>query len=222
MAEEGAPTPEQTQQIPEIVPAHPYHRQKLLFLIFAGAISIILLVVGGYQLIEFTDSTGFCGRLCHTVMYPEYTVYQASPHSRVLCAGCHVGPGAGYLVKSKLAGVPLIFATITGDYHRPIPAPVHSLRPARETCEQCHRPERFTGDFVVQHTTYAPDEKNTSSTDTRILRVGGAVAYANCFVIVEPGTTLEIASGFGALFHAWSEGPTDWAGGGKHPELFGF
>ena len=28
----------------------------------------------------------------------------------------------------------------------PIPSPVHELRPARETCEQCHWPQRFTGD----------------------------------------------------------------------------
>lgn len=148
-------------------------RPKLIFLMSAGAIGIMLLVVGGYQLVDFTDSVAFCGRLCHTVMYPEYTAYQSSPHSRVHCVSCHVGPGAGYLVKSKLAGVPLIYSTITGSYDRPIPTPVHSLRPARDTCEECHRPERFTGDFVVQHTTYAEDEQNTPSADTRIFNVGG-------------------------------------------------
>jgi len=139
----------------------------------AGAIGIILLVIGGYQLIEFSDSTAFCGRLCHQVMYPEYTAYQASPHSRVLCSECHVGSGAGYLVKSKISGIPLIFSTVTGNYDRPIPTPVENLRPARETCEQCHRPERFAGDIVQVHTTYAADEKNTKTMDTRVLRVGG-------------------------------------------------
>jgi hypothetical protein len=39
---------------------------------------------------------------------------------------------------------------------------------------------------------------------------------------VEPGATIEIASDFGVLFHAWSEGPADWADGAKQPELFGF
>ncbi|MBI4266984.1 MAG: NapC/NirT family cytochrome c [Chloroflexi bacterium] len=149
------------------------HREKLLFLMFAGAISIMLLIIGGYQLIEFSDSTSFCGRLCHEVMYPEYTTYQASPHSRVLCSQCHVGPGASYLVKSKVSGVPLIFATLNGNYHRPIPTPVENLRPARETCEQCHRPEKFSGDLVRVRTTYAPDETNTPKVDTRVLRVGG-------------------------------------------------
>lgn len=149
------------------------HREKLFFLMFAGAISIILLVMGGYQLMEFMDSTAFCGRLCHNVMYPEYTAYQASPHSRVSCSECHVGSGADYMVRSKLSGVPMIVATIFGAYERPIPTPVENLRPARETCEQCHRPERFAGDLVRVHTTYLPDEQNTRKVDTRVLRVGG-------------------------------------------------
>ncbi len=152
------------------------HRDKLLFLMFGGAIGIVLLVMGGYQLIEFTDSVAFCGQLCHKVMYPEYTAHQASPHSRVACYACHVGSGASYLVKSKLTGIPLIFKTIDGTYDRPIPTPVENLRPARETCEQCHRPERFAGGLVITHATYAGDEKNTEKLDTRVMRVGGGEA----------------------------------------------
>ncbi len=148
-------------------------RNKLLFLMSAGAIGIIFLVIGVYQLIEFMDTTSFCGRLCHQVMYPEYTTHQASPHSRVTCAECHVGPGADYMVRSKMSGIPLIFSTIFGTYDRPIPTPVENLRPARETCEQCHRPKRFSGDLVRVHTTYATDEENTKQVDTRIMRVGG-------------------------------------------------
>jgi nitrate/TMAO reductase-like tetraheme cytochrome c subunit len=147
-------------------------QKQLLFLISTGAVSIILLVIGGYQLIDFSDSTAFCGLLCHNVMYPEYTAYQASPHSRVLCSNCHVGPGASYLVKSKINGVPMIWATITGKYDRPIPVPVKNLRPARETCEACHRPEKFTGDVLKTHTTYLTDESNTPQVDSRVLRIG--------------------------------------------------
>ncbi|OGO19225.1 MAG: hypothetical protein A2144_08785 [Chloroflexi bacterium RBG_16_50_9] len=148
-------------------------RNKLLFLMLAGALGIILLVIGGYQLMEFTDSTDFCGRLCHEVMYPEYTVYQDSPHSRVACAECHVGYGGGYLVRSKVSGIPQVWAVLTDSYERPIQTPVSNLRPARETCEQCHRPERFAGDLVRTHTTYSPDEANTEHVDTRVMRVGG-------------------------------------------------
>lgn len=152
------------------------HREKLFFLMFAGALAIIFLVIGGYKLVEFSDSTAFCGRLCHNIMYPEYTTYQASPHSRVLCSECHVGPGASYLVKSKINGIPMILSTITGNVDRPIPVPVQNLRPARETCEQCHRPEKFSGDAVRVHTTYLTDEANTQKTDTRVLRIGGGEA----------------------------------------------
>jgi len=35
-------------------------------------------------------------------MKPEYTAYQFSPHARVACAGCHIGSGANYFVKSKI------------------------------------------------------------------------------------------------------------------------
>lgn len=155
---------------------HQPHRDKLYFLIGAGALSLVFLVLGGLQLLEFTDSTPFCGELCHTVMYPEYTTYQASPHSRVACSDCHVGPGTDYFVRSKISGVPWIFVTIAGNYHRPIPTPVENLRPARDTCEQCHRPERFAGDLVRVHTTYQSDEANTQRVDTRVLRVGGGQA----------------------------------------------
>jgi len=151
-------------------------RTRLIFLMVAGAIGIMFLVIGVYQLVEFMDSTAFCGKLCHTVMYPEYTVYQGSPHSSVTCSQCHVGSGADYLVKSKLSGIPLIITTLTGGYDRPIATPVNNLRPARETCEQCHRPSMFFGDVVLTRTTYAQDVANTATTDTRILRVGGGQA----------------------------------------------
>ncbi len=123
---------------------------RLIFLIFAGAFSLLLLVVGAYQLYDFTESTVFCGKLCHNVMSPEYTTYQQSPHSRVRCADCHVGPGANYLIKSKILGIPMIWGTLTGTYPKPIQSPVENLRPARETCEACHWPEIFSGDLLIQ------------------------------------------------------------------------
>jgi hypothetical protein len=72
----------------------------------------------------------------------------------------------------------MIWATITGRFDKPIPTPVKNLRPASETCEQCHRPENFVGDLVVTHTTYLTDEKNTMQTDNRIMRVGGGALDA--------------------------------------------
>lgn len=154
------------------------HRNKLFFLVFAGAIGIAATVVGGYQLMQFMESTDFCGRLCHQVMYPEYTAYQGSPHSRVDCVDCHVGYSAGWMVKSKISGIPQMFATVFKTYDRPIPGPVKNLRPARETCEHCHRPEKFSGDLVRVIRHYQPDENNTEVIVTRVLKVGGGHAAA--------------------------------------------
>jgi hypothetical protein len=62
---------------------------------------------------------------------------------------------------------------MTDNYDKPIPVPVLNLRPARDTCEQCHRPEVFFGDVVKVHTTFLQDENNTREVDTRIMHVGG-------------------------------------------------
>ena len=149
--------------------------KKFIFLIAAGAISLMLLFIGSYQLYVYTDSTAFCGVLCHKVMSPEYTTYQASPHSRVLCSTCHVGPGASYLVKSKIRGIPQLFATIFNTYPKPITSPVANLRPATGTCEQCHRPEFFIGDMMKTNVTFNTDAANTKVDNTLVMRVGGGV-----------------------------------------------
>ena len=115
----------------------------------------------------------FCGQVCHTVMQPEFVAYGQSPHARVSCVECHIGPGASWFVKSKLSGLGQVVAVATNSYPRPIPSPVTSLRPARETCEQCHWPQRFTGDKVVVHTEYSEDEHNTAATTVLLMKVGG-------------------------------------------------
>ncbi|MDD4858850.1 MAG: NapC/NirT family cytochrome c [Dehalococcoidales bacterium] len=147
-------------------------QDKVIFLAITGAISLVLLVMGSYQLYEFSESNSFCGQLCHTVMNPEYTVYQHSPHSRVPCVDCHVGPGADYLVKAKIRGLPQVFATLFSTYERPLGTPVKNLRPARDTCEQCHRPEIFSGDILRTYTTYDVDEASTERAINMVLRVG--------------------------------------------------
>jgi hypothetical protein len=75
------------------------------------------------------------------------------------------------------------------------------------------------GSTIPAFTTRAPLEFWVRAGD---VRVGGESAHANCFVVVEPGATLEIASSFGALFHVWSEGRVEWADGTARPDPFGF
>ena len=101
-------------------------------------INVSILGTAGLKGVEYMDSNQFCGLTCHTVMSPEYTAFLDSPHSRVGCAQCHIGHGAPALVRAKISGSRQLFAVAFGTFSRPIPSPVEHLRPARETCEQCH------------------------------------------------------------------------------------
>jgi len=151
----------------------PSQRGALAF-VFAFVVAFIgLSVVGSYRAYEFTDSVQFCGQLCHSVMAPEFTAYQLSPHARVACVDCHVGAGATWYVKSKLSGARQVFATAFNTYPRPIPTPVHNLRPAAETCEQCHWPKKFYGAQLKVFTHYASDEKNTPHQIRMLINTGG-------------------------------------------------
>ena len=134
---------------------------------------VMLSAVGSYKAYEFTDSVQFCGQLCHSVMNPEFTAYSLSPHARVACVECHVGAGATWYVKSKLSGARQVFATAFKTYPRPIPTPVHNLRPAQETCEECHWPRKFYGAQMKVFTHYASDEKNTPRQIRMLIRTGG-------------------------------------------------
>ncbi|MFZ0687806.1 MAG: NapC/NirT family cytochrome c [Terriglobales bacterium] len=151
----------------------PVVRRTLEYVAVATVLNLLIVGTASYRGVEYMDSVNFCGKTCHTVMDPEYTAYQNSPHSRVACVECHIGPGAGWFVKSKLSGLRQVVAVTFHTYSRPIPSPVKYLRPARETCEQCHWPQRFTGDKFLVNTSYKDDEKNTPQTDVLVVKVGG-------------------------------------------------
>ncbi len=148
-------------------------RALLLFIVVSSIVFLGLISTASYQAYHFTDSVTFCGELCHSVMEPEYIAYQASPHARVTCAECHVGPGAGWYVQSKLSGAYQIYSVLFKKYPRPIPTPVHSLRPAQETCEQCHWPEKFFGAQLKVITRFGHDEKNSVRQISTLIRTGG-------------------------------------------------
>src|ERR1700686_1887502 len=145
----------------------------ILFIAVATALNVIIFSFASYRGVSYMDTANFCGQTCHTVMAPEFSAYQNSPHSHVECVECHIGPGAGWFVQSKVSGLRQVFAVTFHTYSRPIPSPVKYLRPARETCEQCHWPQRFTGDKFLVNTSYKDDEKNTPQTDVLLLKVGG-------------------------------------------------
>jgi NapC/NirT cytochrome c family, N-terminal region len=148
-------------------------RRRVFFVVGATLVNVTLVSLAAYQGVTYMDSTEFCGELCHSVMKPEFAAYQRSPHARVSCTKCHIGAGASWFVRSKLSGVRQVLATATGNFSRPIPTPVHHLRPARETCERCHWPQKFHGSRLLVRQVYKPDEKNTRTSNVVRLKVGG-------------------------------------------------
>lgn len=147
----------------------------ITFVVFSG-INIALTMIIFIASLEYLDSASFCGELCHTVMRPEFTAYERSPHARVRCVQCHIGPGASWFVKSKIAGLRQVYAVMAKTYHRPIPTPIEELRPARDTCEQCHWPQKFHQDKLKIITHYRNDRNNTKYYTALLLKVGGPEA----------------------------------------------
>ena len=154
----------------------PQVRRTALVFLAATGINALILGVGTYKGVEVMESTQFCGAACHTVMDPEFTTYKRSPHARVKCVECHIGEGANWFVKSKLSGSWQLVSVTLDLFPRPIPAPVHNLRPARETCEQCHWPNKFVGDRFKVNTHFAEDEANTETKTVLVVKVGGRQA----------------------------------------------
>lgn len=145
----------------------------LMAVIVVTLVFIAISMVGGYRAYHFTESVEFCGKTCHSVMKPEYTAYKNSPHANAGCTKCHIGPGADFYAKSKLNGLYQVYSTLFNKYSRPIPAPVHNLRPAKETCYTCHWPEKFFGATELKRTYFRADEENSPWTIQMLLKVGG-------------------------------------------------
>ncbi len=167
----GEPT--EVARFPRIDLNDPHQRSTVVFFGTFLIVFVMMSAVGSYKAYEFTDSVQFCGQLCHTVMNPEFTAYQLSPHARVACVECHVGAGATWYVKSKLSGARQVFAAAFNTFPRPIPTPVHNLRPAQETCEECHWPKKFYGAQLKVFTHYSSDEKNTPRRIRLLIKTGG-------------------------------------------------
>jgi len=136
------------------------HRNAAAIFSFGSIFVGFFIFFVSYQGFHYTESTEFCGQLCHTIMKPEYTTYAKSPHARVPCVSCHVGKGAGWYARSKLSGLYQVYATLFDKYPRPIETPITNLRPARETCEECHWPEKLFPARERKFNHYIEEEDN--------------------------------------------------------------
>lgn len=153
---------------------HRTRRVAAFFMLSTFFVVLPTVGVSSYFGYHYTESSYFCGQVCHSVMEPQATVYATSPHARVSCAECHIGAGASWFVKSKLSGTRQVLAVWLNTYSRPIPPAITELRPARETCEECHWPAKFFGSQLLTLAFFAPDEDNTRRTVRLLLKTGGA------------------------------------------------
>jgi hypothetical protein len=160
-------------KLPQMDLNQPGQRSRLMFFLSFVFVFILLSAVGSYRAYEFTDSTTFCGELCHTVMHPEFTAHNHSAHARVTCVECHVGSGASWYVKSKMSGLRQVVKTVLNTYPHPIETPVANLRPASQTCEQCHWPRRFWGAQLKVFNHFSSDETNTPRQVRLLIKTGG-------------------------------------------------
>lgn len=143
---------------------------KILPYAVMGILTLILLSAFAYGW-EYTNSPQFCGQSCHT-MPPEYTAYLTSPHARIACVDCHIGKGfIATRITRKAGDVKHILATAFQTYEFPLRA--KSMRPARETCELCHFPEKFSDDSLKEIKHFENDEFNTQYSLFLILKTGG-------------------------------------------------
>jgi nitrate/TMAO reductase-like tetraheme cytochrome c subunit len=163
----------ETERFPKLDFNDPRARHIIAAFSLVTLVNILILSVVSYKGVQEMDSAEFCGTTCHTVMSPEYTAYENSPHSRVDCVSCHIGPGASWFVKSKLSGSYQVYAVAFNKFPRPIPTPIENLRPSRETCEQCHWPQKFIGNRILVRTKFSDDEKNTPLKTVLVVKVGG-------------------------------------------------
>lgn len=143
---------------------------RLLPYAVLGALTLVVLVSGAYAW-DYSNSPEFCGTVCHT-MPPEYTAYLTSPHARIDCVECHIGRGfIATRITRKAGDVKHIVSLAFHQYEFPIQA--DELRPARETCERCHFPEKFSDDSLREIKRFRPDRSNTPVSIYLTMKTGG-------------------------------------------------
>ena len=145
--------------------------RRILPYLLVPAIIMVPILVAVPPVWEYTNSTQFCGTTCHT-MPPEYKTYLVSPHARVLCVDCHIGRDLLIVQAYRKTGhMRLLFDTLLDNYHYPIEA--SDMTPAREACETCHFPEKFSDDSLRVLHRYEDNRDNSRYDIYLLMHTGG-------------------------------------------------
>jgi hypothetical protein len=158
-----------------VVDRRPALQRLIAFLVITVGANVVVGTQLTYRAVHYMDTPQFCGTACHA-MRPEFVGHQDSNHASVPCAECHVAPGAGGWVASKMNGTRQLWQTITGSYPRPVQSALESGRlvPSKVTCERCHWADKIVATRLLVHPSYASDELNTASYTVLMMLVGGS------------------------------------------------
>jgi len=158
---------------------NPQYRNAASIFFIVTVVFLLFSAIGSYEAFHYTESNRFCGTLCHKVMEPEYTTFQHSSHAKVKCVECHVGQGASWYVRSKISGLYQVYSVLASKYPKPIPTPITNLRPAKETCLECHWPEKFYSTRLLYRRHFLSDSLNTEWAIRLKMKIGGEHSTLN-------------------------------------------
>ncbi|MBW2232464.1 MAG: NapC/NirT family cytochrome c [Deltaproteobacteria bacterium] len=145
----------------------------ILAAIIVSTFALLGAGAGSLAVVELSESNEFCGETCHHVMGPEYTAYDHSPHARIDCVECHVGPGGDSYLRAKIGGLRQLWAVATDTVTRPIPTPIHRRRLSDEMCASCHTHDRFIGYKVLTRDYFSAGEDVIPTRLALMVKVGG-------------------------------------------------
>ncbi|MGD9405742.1 MAG: hypothetical protein PVH95_11380 [Anaerolineae bacterium] len=151
----------------------------LRILLASGAVFVALICLGiiAAEAWDYTNSVAFCADTCHDVHPEEPLANQDSYHARIKCTECHMGRVSmveGVVLKtSHIRHLPAI---IFDSYERPLLS--ESMRPASESCEQCHFPAAFHDAMAREIEHFLPDADNTGKLTYLLLRTGAGTEDA--------------------------------------------
>jgi mono/diheme cytochrome c family protein len=151
-------------------PGSSFLRHILPYAVVLTAVFLPILVAGP-PVWEYSNSAAFCGTTCHT-MPPEYNTYLVSPHARVPCVDCHIGRDLMIVQASRKVGhMRLVFDTLLDNFEYPIRT--SEMRPARETCELCHFPQKFSDDSLRVIHGFENNRQNEPYATYLLMHTGG-------------------------------------------------
>jgi hypothetical protein len=150
---------------------------RILLIIGAAFVCLISLGIVAAEAWDYTNSVAFCANTCHDVHPEEPLANQDSYHARIKCTECHMGRVSmvrGVVLKSShIRHLPAI---VFDNYERPLVS--ETMRPASESCEQCHFPAAFHDDMAREIEHFLPDATNTGKLTYLLLRTGAGTDEA--------------------------------------------